>query len=118
MKRSCTQKKFKTLLTNPQSTSSSSQQMMALKLGMANEVEYFMATDQDDDCGLGPTNPSDLRMGFPFDDACNDVSFYEKMKRLLIPWFLARYHEGNCILEPVTNGVRNLSSLHIDFSRR
>ena len=51
--------------------------MMALKLGLANEVEYFMASGPDDDCSAAPTDPTELRFGFPFDDACNDVSVHE-----------------------------------------
>ena len=56
--------------------SGSSQQVTALKLGLANEVEYFMSSGPDDDCGAVPSNPSDMKTGFPFDDVCNDVSVY------------------------------------------
>ena len=55
----------------------SSRQMTALKLGLANEVEYYMASGPEDDCGAAPANPSDLRTGFPLDDVCNDASVCE-----------------------------------------
>ena len=63
--------------------SGSSQQVTALKLGLANEVEYFMSSGPDDDCGAVPSNPSDMKTGFPFDDVCNDVSVYETDPKIL-----------------------------------
>merc|ERR1712226_582226 len=56
----------------------SSQQMTALKLGLANEVEYYMTSGSEDDCGAAPADPSDLRTGFPFDDVCNDSDNFEE----------------------------------------
>ena len=52
--------------------------MAALRLGLSNEVEYFMASGPDDDCGAAPTNPSELRTGLPFEDVCNDVRLHEE----------------------------------------
>ena len=45
--------------------------MTALKLGLSNEVEYFMASGLDNDCAVAPTVPAELRTGLPFEDICN-----------------------------------------------